>query len=283
MSFKPPFEIGEVVTNPQIVDTFKVGNMGGMRRSKTTNTLVIICDHTKGLYDDKWYGDVLNYTGMGKVGDQTLEGNQNKTLYESKNNGIPVHLFEVLVPRQYIYQGEVELASTPFQENQYDDHGNERKVWIFPLKSKATFAKVEAADVAQNEKSKTEAAVKMALKDLRIKALENETEDVPHRETVSKTYIRDPYIARYARLRANGKCQLCGQQAPFLDRYGDPYLESHHIIWLSKGGADSIENTVGLCPNCHRKMHVLDRKGDKQKLIAINQKPKLVKPKRITH
>lgn len=31
--------------------------MGGMRRSKTTGTLVILSDHTKGLYDDKWYGD----------------------------------------------------------------------------------------------------------------------------------------------------------------------------------------------------------------------------------
>ena len=40
--------------------------MGGMRRSKTTGTLVIISDHTKGLYDDKWYGHELHCIGMGK-------------------------------------------------------------------------------------------------------------------------------------------------------------------------------------------------------------------------
>lgn len=31
--------------NADIVDTFKCGNMGGMRRSKTTNTLVIVSDY----------------------------------------------------------------------------------------------------------------------------------------------------------------------------------------------------------------------------------------------
>ena len=52
--------------------------------------LMFICDHTKGLYDDMWHGDVLHYTGMGKVSEQVLEGNQNKILYESNNNGVAV-------------------------------------------------------------------------------------------------------------------------------------------------------------------------------------------------
>ena len=30
----------------------------------------------------------------------------------------------------------------------------------------------------------------------------------------------------------------------------------------SKGVADSIDNTVALCPNCHRKMHVVDDPND---------------------
>ena len=51
---------------------------------------------------------------------------------------------------------------------------------------------------------------------------------------------------------------------------GTPYLESHHIIWLKDGGADSLENTVALCPNCHRKMHHLNDPKD----IEILQKRK---------
>jgi 5-methylcytosine-specific restriction protein A len=45
-----------------------------------------------------------------------------------------------------------------------------------------------------------------------------------------------------------------------------PFLEEHHIEWLSKGGEDTIDNAVALCPNCHRKMHILNLKEDKEKL-----------------
>ena len=134
MGFKPPFEIGEEVTNAVMTEAFKVGNMGGMRRSKTTGTLVLISDNTKGLYNDKWHEGVLLYTGMGKVGDQTLTGNQNKTLAESDTNGVEVHLFEVDDPGKYKYSGVVKLAGKPYQETQPDENGNPRKVWMFPLK-----------------------------------------------------------------------------------------------------------------------------------------------------
>lgn len=55
--FTPPFKVGTIVTNDEITKVYRVGNMGGMRRSKTTGTLVVLSGHTKGLYDDKWYGD----------------------------------------------------------------------------------------------------------------------------------------------------------------------------------------------------------------------------------
>lgn len=80
------------------------------------------------------------------------------------------------------------------------------------------------------------------------------------------TYSRDHYVSAYAKKRANGVCQLCGSPAPFKDKYGEPYLETHHIVWLSKSGKDIIENTVALCPNCHRKMHVLDLSDDRKHL-----------------
>ncbi len=44
--------------------------MGGMRHSKTTNTLVIVSDYAKVIYHDKCIGGALHYTGMGKNGDQ---------------------------------------------------------------------------------------------------------------------------------------------------------------------------------------------------------------------
>lgn len=64
--FNPGLEIGQILKNSEIVEIFKCGNMGGMRRSKTTNTLVIVSDYTKGLYHDKWIGGVLHY-GLHKI------------------------------------------------------------------------------------------------------------------------------------------------------------------------------------------------------------------------
>ena len=133
MSFIPPISIGETISNGLLSEIFKVGNMGGMRRSKATGTLVLISDNTKGLYQDQWHEGRLLYTGMGKVGDQTLDGNQNKTLAESNTNGVDVHLFEVHTAGKYTYAGRVRLADSPYQEVQPDDNGQNRKVWIFPL------------------------------------------------------------------------------------------------------------------------------------------------------
>lgn len=42
MAFDPGLRIGQILKNADVVDTFKCGNMGGMRRSRTTNTLVIV-------------------------------------------------------------------------------------------------------------------------------------------------------------------------------------------------------------------------------------------------
>lgn len=90
------------------------------------------------------------------------------------------------------------------------------------------------------------------------------------RTVTSEQKYRNPYIAEAAKRRAKGICQLCGKSAPFNDTKGEPYLESHHIIWLAKGGEDSIKNTVALCPNCHRKMHVINDENDIAILIEKN-------------
>lgn len=51
-----------------------------MRRSISTNTLVIVSDHTKSIYEDRWIGNVFHYTGMGLTGDQRIDATQNKTV-----------------------------------------------------------------------------------------------------------------------------------------------------------------------------------------------------------
>lgn len=96
MTFNPNLQIGQEIDNSTLTSIFHCSNMGGMRRSRGTNTLVLIADYTKGLYHDKWIGGVLHYTGMGKNGDQDILNSQNNTLANCNTNGVDVHLFEVL-------------------------------------------------------------------------------------------------------------------------------------------------------------------------------------------
>jgi 5-methylcytosine-specific restriction protein A len=64
-------------------------------------------------------------------------------------------------------------------------------------------------------------------------------------------------------LNAAGICQDCGRKhlSPEDPKYDNikniPELQCHHIEPLGSGGADTIANCVALCPNCHRKRHII--------------------------
>ena len=114
--------------------------------------------------------------------------------------------------------------------------------------------------------------------DRTVKEIETEAEEhleaegfIQYKKHSSYYYTRNNEVSRITKLRAGGICELCGKQAPFNDGNGDPYLESHHIIWLSRGGEDSTNNTAALCPNCHKKMHVLDDKSDISFLLDLRK------------
>ena len=53
-------------------------------------------------------------------------------------------------------------------------------------------------------------------------------------------------LARLCKRRDDFKCRQCGQRGR---------LEAHHIVPLWKGGADTIDNLLTLCRNCHIRLH----------------------------
>ena len=115
---------GDVLTNEEIGRRFGVGIMSGMRRNTKRNLLVLISDPFKGLYQDRWEGDVLHYTGMGQTGDQSLTHAQNKTLNESPATKIKVYLLEAMEPLKYTYAGEVELVAIPTPKSSWTIRSN---------------------------------------------------------------------------------------------------------------------------------------------------------------
>ena len=266
MSLDTDLKRGQIVNNDQLCEIFKCSPQAGMRRSLKTNSLVLVSNHVASIYDDRWIGDVFHYTGMGQLGDQTLTGTQNKTLAESQANGVDVYLFEVDRETEYRYQGPVELAAPPYQEVQQDQAQQDRKVWVFPLRLKqGKPVPLDTAEFVAAKLTRERKARKLTSAELEEKA-QKAPRQAGERTVISKQYERNPYVSMLTKRYANGFCELCGIAAPFADANGQPYLETHHIDWLARGGHDTLENTVALCPNCHRKMHIVDAQQDKENL-----------------
>jgi len=103
-------------------------------------------------------------------------------------------------------------------------------------------------------------AVYMSLNSSREKRIAeiNKQYDAPPKTITIQVirYIRNPHVVAERLFLAEGNCENCKKPAPFLRSSNQtPFLEVHHKIPLSQGGYDILENTVALCPNCHREMH----------------------------
>lgn len=285
--------VGKNYLNQEISEILLCSDQGGMRRSHSTGTLTLFTDtvNSNNSYQDRWINGILHYTGMGQDGDQVLEGNANKVLAETFNTHAitAVHLFETVEEKiagskkkktLHKYIGQVEMI-----DKEYIEIENGRNVYKFPLKvikGEKVFTETDLKNVEKESQKKVTKLSYEEIKQRAIEASEANKESDDQSLTVDKNkkkkrmsskrivktvvYDRDEYISALVKLESKGKCQLCEQDAPFIDEYGVPYLESHHIIWLSEGGKDTLDNCVALCPNCHRKMHSLALKSDVEKL-----------------
>jgi 5-methylcytosine-specific restriction enzyme A len=105
----------------------------------------------------------------------------------------------------------------------------------------------------------------------RIERLQNASK-TPERTTVlSVGYKRNPDVVAQVLLNAEGVCQYCSKPAPFQKPDGVSYLEVHHIIHLSEGGDDSVENAIALCPNCHKEAHFGADKNEMRVRMKTNR------------
>lgn len=236
MTMTRALAINEVVNNQQLCEVFLCAPQGGMRKSNRTNTLTLISDKTK-LYDDKVVDDIYHYTGMGQSGDQKMSG-QNLTLAESDGNGVEIHFFEVMKPREYTYRGQVELAGEPYQDQQKDQDGRQRLVWIFPLRlldSKAKFTKPASAT---NDKPELQEEFKG------IQQVENLPITQTEKERLIKSRIGQGKFKKLL-IERECKCALCGVTDPRV------LIASHIKPWSASTNEERLDvnNGLLLCPN----------------------------------
>jgi hypothetical protein len=80
--------------------------------------------------------------------------------------------------------------------------------------------------------------------------------DVPQFLEVTTRFVRDRPVSNWVLDNANGACEVCARPAPFRDCDDHPFLEIHHVRPLASGGADTVDNAIAACPNCHRGLHL---------------------------
>ncbi|MCB4766573.1 MAG: HNH endonuclease [Sulfurovum sp.] len=87
-------------------------------------------------------------------------------------------------------------------------------------------------------------------------------------QQIISTYPRNNILKNYVKRRANYACEMpnCNYQG-FLKENGESYIEVHHVIPLSEGGEDSINNTIALCPNCHRALHYANNRQQLREML----------------
>ncbi len=160
-------------------------------------------------------------------------------------------------------EGSDEVKSTPQSENRTKLQDTDSGEWDV-RKDREIGASVDIPDVDEEGLAATpipDIKVTEELRELRQEAEKDATENpvVESSETSDSIsgakYVRSAKIRRFARARADGICEFCGDRAPFIKPDGDPYLEVHHVDELGDGGADDPSFVAALCPSCHMEIH----------------------------
>lgn len=118
---------------------------------------------------------------------------------------------------------------------------------IIPRRTKIT----PVASDSEEEESLSEELIISRIKKLDSK----ESGDPKIRHHESKQFARSPELAKLIRTRVGDACQICGD---IYHSEKGAYCDTHHVIPLKKGGMDTSDNIMVVCPNCHRKFHLTD-------------------------
>ena len=144
------FEVGHLYSNEEVFKALSVGNTGGVRvKTNSAGSVERLAIFTalatprqllENPYHDRLEGEVLTYTGAGRVGDQMVSG-VNSRLVQQQAQWFPIFGFAQVGSRRdksvgakrWAFLGLLE-ALRGYREKQIDKDGQLRKVWMFELR-----------------------------------------------------------------------------------------------------------------------------------------------------
>ncbi len=201
-------------------------------------------------YHDEWTPEgVFLLTGEGQMGDMAFVRG-NAALRSHIEDGKDLHLFKCLTKKglvQYVDQ----MVCVGHRWGRAPDRNKAiRDVIIFELAPLKSFNDGERRSIESDDVSQLDLAA------LRERALRRPAEAASPQQRLRTVYERSDAVSAYVRRRASGRCESCGEPAPFVSRStGEGYLEPHHTRRLSDGGPDHPRAVIALCPTCHRRAH----------------------------
>jgi 5-methylcytosine-specific restriction protein A len=203
-------------------------------------------------YTDAWEDDGLAYRffGEGQTGPMQWERG-NVAVRDHSLNGESLHLFMAEGDGWATYVDEMVCGAWDYVENVPDRQGNPRRAIVFRL---IRLVAGESADTAPRHRSR-HGLWTTSLEELRRRASTGPSRSGDATAASRNAYARSADVAVYVRRRADGTCEGCLSDAPFVGVDGHPYLEPHHTTRLSDGGPDHPAHVIAICPNCHRRAH----------------------------
>ena len=199
----------------------------------------------QGKYPNEWLDQerVLKHYMYSHNEKYDINYKVNAAVIASKKNNISIQIFNK-INQDCIYLGEFDFKEW---------NGDEFSKWFILERRIKDYISL------QKQLEKLEIDVKRSNKlssvDRSIEIKKYPTKP-KKRMALARIFDRNPHVVVETLRRANGICERCKKDAPFI-RASDssPYLEVHHIVTLADGADDTLSNTLALCPNCHKELH----------------------------
>lgn len=251
----PAFKVGAQYLRKELHNQFKGQRQHGISTPASESFIFTDPDSEEYGYSDRFLDNGLFvYSGEGQVGDMTMDGG-NERILSHKENSDSLYVFEKVGEQNgadvVTYDGEYEYVDH-YWERAPDDNGEMRDAIRFKLAPVGGIETELDADEVSD----------LSIEELFERAKESGTGETTATSSSSgETYTRSDIVRDFALRTAEGICQGCEEEGPFVDTNGERFLEVHHLYRVSDGGVDEPENVIALCPNCHREVHY-GRNGD---------------------